>query len=377
LALGRQKVRFGIILLKNLLRRKTRSLLTIIGIGIAIGAVVALISISQGYMDIWLEYADIRGTDIRVLQRSDASAGLFSSIDQSLKPKLAEVPGIKTVTGTLVDVVTIDDRPWLGIFGQEPYAYVLEHLDMVEGRMIRPGRKELIMGKLLAESLKRKVGDEVDIEADLFEVVGLFESGSMYEDGLVVTNLQELQELMMREGRVTFFEVQVESPALIGKIKESIEDAFPSLAALEEREAARGDFGLRLIRSLSWAVSSIALIVGVIGTMNTMFMSVFERTREIGILRAIGWRRGRVLKMILGESLLLSLLGGAFGCLLGVLAVEVIVLFPQTQGFVYGQYNPMVFGQAMAVALTLGVAGGLYPAYRASRLSPLEAIRYE
>ena len=370
-------MRFGIILLKNLLRRKTRSVLTVIGIGVAIGAVVALISISQGYMDIWLEYADIRGTDIRVLQRSDAAAGIFSSIDQSLKAKLAEIPGIRTVTGTLVYVVTMDDRPWLGIFGQEPGAYVLDHLNVIEGRMISPGRKELIMGKLLSESLNRKVGDEVDIEADLFEIVGLFESGSMYEDGLVITNLYELQELMMREGQVTFFEVQVKSPTLIPTVKESIEAAFPSLASLEEREAARGDFGLRLIRSLSWAVSSIALLVGVIGTMNTMFMSVFERTREIGILRAIGWKRGRVLRMILGESLLLSFLGGGLGCLLGVLTVEVIVIFPQNQGFIYGQYNPTVFCQAMAVALTLGVAGGLYPAYRASRLSPLEAIRYE
>lgn len=370
-------MQFIIVMSKNLLRRKARSCLTIIGIGIGINALVALVSISQGFIALWEEGTAVRGSDLMVVQKSESSNTLFSTVNASLKEDLKKLPGIKAVTSTLFDIVTIDDWPWIPIYGQEPDAFVLSHLNIIEGGGLHSGEKGILLGKIIAQNLNRKVGDEVDIESDIFKVVGIYESSSLYENGLVIMYFDHLQELMAREGQASAFEVKVDNPKLIPTIKDSIESAFPSLFAMEGKEAARSDFRLSLIRSLAWSVSGVALVVAAICAMNTMFMSVFERTREIGILRALGWKRGRVLEMILGESILLSILGGIFGFLLGVLVVKFISLLPQAQSLIYGKYSMKLFLQAMVISLFLGMTGGFYPAFRASRLSPLEAVRYE
>ena len=372
-------MQFGTILIKNLTLRKTRSLLTIIGIAVGIAAVVALISISNGFLEIWGEAIAQREIDLIVIQKADVSNSFFSSINQSEKEKLKSIPGVKAVTGVLIDFVTINDWPWIPVYGQEADAFMVSHLNFLEGKNIRPGEKEIIMGKILAQNLNMKVGEEVDIEADIFKVVGIYEGGSMYEEGLVMIDLYQLQQLILRENRVTSFNIQVEDPNLISVVKESIEASFPSFAALEGKEAGNKDFGLQLIRAMSWGISCIALIIGVIATINTMLMSVIERTKEIGILRALGWKRRKVLKMILGEAVLLSFLGGISGCILGVLVVKLITIitavFPHAQSIISGSYSPKLFLQALVIAFSLGLGGGIYPAYRASGFSPMEAMR--
>ena len=108
-----------------------------------------------------------------------------------------------------------------------------------------------------------------------------------------------------------------------------------------------------------------------------MMMSVFERTQEIGVLRALGWRRGRVLRMVIAESLAISLLAGAAGLVIGVALGGLLQLAPLYGPFLKTTYTPDLFVQALAFALALGAIGGLYPAWRATRLQPIEALRYE
>jgi putative ABC transport system permease protein len=121
----------------------------------------------------------------------------------------------------------------------------------------------------------------------------------------------------------------------------------------------------------------MALVVGGLGMMNTMVMSVFERTREIGVLRALGWRQWRVLWMILRESVVLTLLGGAVGSLVGIFFGLLLNALPSVQGWMQLEYNAGLFAQALVTALGLGVVGGIYPAWWASNLRPVEALRYE
>ena len=370
-------MQFTAILMKNIMRRRTRSILTVIGISIGIGAVVSLVSISQGFVSLWEEGTAQRGSDLVVIQKSEAANTLFSNVDYSLKDDLENIPGVMNVTSTLVEMVSIDDWPWVAVYGQELDGFVFSHLNIVEGRGITPGKKELLMGRILANNLKKKVGEDVDIEADIFKIVGIYESGALYEDGLVIMDINQLQELMGREGEVTTFEIQIDGRTLIPSIKEAITTNIPTLTALEGKEVGEKDSAIRLARALAWGVSCIALIVGLVSTMNTMYMSVFERTKEIGILRALGWKKSRIIRMIMGESVILCLLGGIIGCIIGVQGVNLISLLPQTQSIINGKFYPMLFIQAMVIAFTMGMGGGLYPAYRASRLSPLEAIRYE
>jgi putative ABC transport system permease protein len=124
-------------------------------------------------------------------------------------------------------------------------------------------------------------------------------------------------------------------------------------------------------------ISVMAIIVGGVGVLNTMLMSVFERTREIGVLRALGWRRRNILGLILREAFVLGIVGGLVGIAIAFGLGYMINSIPTMEGMMPPQWNGEIFGRAILVAFMLGVLGGLYPAYRATRLQPIEALRYE
>jgi putative ABC transport system permease protein len=126
---------------------------------------------------------------------------------------------------------------------------------------------------------------------------------------------------------------------------------------------------------MAWIVSAIAVFIGSIGVLNTMVMSVIERTREIGTLRAIGWKRHRVMRMILWESVILSVGGAILGVILAVLLMRALSNLSWTSGLIAGSTSPGVIFQGVAIAILVGVLGAIYPAYRAAGLSPMEALR--
>ncbi len=128
--------------------------------------------------------------------------------------------------------------------------------------------------------------------------------------------------------------------------------------------------------AFAWAIGGLAIVLGGVGMMNTQLTSVYERTREIGVLRAIGWSRLRVMKMIFGESFIVCLAGGSWGIILGWLLIScfsgLIDVFGATR-----EIQPKLIFTAILVVIILGMIGGLYPAWRAFRLQPVEALRYE
>jgi putative ABC transport system permease protein len=125
------------------------------------------------------------------------------------------------------------------------------------------------------------------------------------------------------------------------------------------------------------AISGMAVLVGGLGVLNTMLMSVLERTREIGVLRAMGWRRRSVLGLIMREALILGLGGGLVGILVAFLLAQLMYYAPGMEGMIGASWTWEIFARAVSVALFLGLLGGIYPAYRATRLPPVEALRYE
>jgi putative ABC transport system permease protein len=126
---------------------------------------------------------------------------------------------------------------------------------------------------------------------------------------------------------------------------------------------------------MSWGTSLLAVLVGVLGVMNTMLMTVFERTHEICVLLAIGWKRSRIVRMVLWESALLGFLGGVIGVLLGAAGVKVLETTPAIRGLLEPDLSVGLLATSVAIAVFVGVVSGLYPAWRSSRLTPGPALR--
>jgi putative ABC transport system permease protein len=143
------------------------------------------------------------------------------------------------------------------------------------------------------------------------------------------------------------------------------------------REYIETAIEVRLARAIAWLTSTIALMVGTIGMINTMLTAVFERTRELAILRAIGWRKSRIVKLILAESVVLGLAGAVAGTILAVVITQVLSRLPAAGRMVSGEISPQVILQGFAIATLVGLVGGLFPAFRAARLVPTEGLRHE
>ncbi|MDR3223466.1 MAG: FtsX-like permease family protein [Methanobrevibacter sp.] len=134
---------------------------------------------------------------------------------------------------------------------------------------------------------------------------------------------------------------------------------------------------LDMINSTSWAISLLAIVIGRIGIVNTMIMSVYERTREIGVLKAVGWKKRRILGMILGESIVLTVTSGIVGSIIGVIGIEILKTINILSSQMVPVYTINIFLQAFGIAIFVGLIGGFYPAWRASKLQPTEALKYE
>lgn len=370
---------FFALILKNLLRRKTRTFLTILGISIGIATIIALGSIGEGLKKSMGDFLKVGGADFIVAQYGTADLAL-SSVSESRVDDILDIKGIEGAEGVLIGVVKMENIPFFLTLGVSPKALEIADIKVETGRVFKgDAEDEIILGKVAAGTLKKRVGDRIKLSERDFKIVGMYESGDIFQDGGSFLPLKVVQDMQYKKGKLSMIFVGVEEGADIKGITEEIEDKYKSelVTVKSVEEMNKIDQGTQFIDGAVWAISFLAIIVGGIGVMNTMIMSVFERTREIGVLRALGWKKRRVLTMILIEAFFIGILGAVLGTVLGLIAAKAMVLAPAVKGFLQPIYPHDLFVKAFTVALFVSLIGGFYPAYKASRLSPIEALRYE
>lgn len=369
--------------LKNIARRRFRSTFTIVGVAVAAGAVVALLGLSTGFEHSLVNMYRQRGIDV-VVVRTGVTERLTSSLDARLEATLAAMPEVRQVAPELLDVVSLDEANLVGVtlYGWRPRSLVFDHLQLVAGRNLMPGDQTAVMlGAVLAKNLGKHVGDKLEVYAGVpFDVVGVFQSFNLHENAAMIVPLAQLEKLTNRRGRVTLFDLVLAdrgNSQATGRLIHRIDSLGRGLTAMTTGSYVSTSAQLRLGRAMAVLISAVALVMGTLGVLNTMVMVVFERTQEIGILRAIGWRRGRVMRMILLESVLLSLAGAVLGTLAAVLLCSLLGTLPGTGGLLGARVPPIVILAGLAIAPIVGLIGGIYPALHGSRLPPTEALRHE
>jgi putative ABC transport system permease protein len=386
---GRIRMRFVEVIGKNLLRRKLRTLLTVAGLAAAVATSTALLSSAWSFAASSHAYYSSRAIDI-VVVRAGVSERITSSLSASSVGRLRELPDVAAAEGSLTEMVSLGERALIGIpmHGVDPTGLTAQKLDMVRGRTLTAeDRRTVLLGKALADGLNKQPGETVEIERTPFQVAGVFQTADAIEANTIVAPIADVEELMGRQGQVSEFQIRAAPAAAneagIAQLCREIEalrnPAGRSLGfkALPTRQFVDTDTETRLTWAMAWGTSVVAIGLSLVAMLNTMLMSVLERTKEFGLLRAIGWTRGRVIRMVLGESLVIGLFAALAGTAGAGLLVRALGTWSYTRNFV----QPSLSLQAMllGVALTLfaGVAGSLYPAYRGATCVPLSALHFE
>jgi putative ABC transport system permease protein len=360
------------------------------GMAVAVTFVVVLVGLANGLSKSMLKLYVDRGVSLIVTDKGSISP-LSGTIKEDVATKIQKLDGVADTCAGLVDFQAIDE------FGSEPVGiqgwpagnYMFRELKILNGENLSdrdPGSKAIVVGSTLATVKSLKVGQPLTINGIEFHVVGIFETSEDLENGMIVMLLDDAQKVLGKRGLLTGCTVKVKdtSEAGIAAVREQIEGPIAVAVGTPGKIRAKspGDFvkqngQVRIITGFAWVVSIVTLLISGILVLNTMFMAVFERTREIGILRAIGWRPSRVLKMILWESVLLSIGGGIVGTLCGLGLIKLLGYVPTVSGIVQQAISGDIIIKGFAIAIIVGLIGAAYPAYRGSRLLPTEALRHE
>ena len=358
---------------KNLLRRPVRTALTAAGVAVGVGLIVALLSIANGVRRAANDLIHVGRADFGLFQAGAADL-TRSLLPETLAPRIAADLDVAEVARIFLRVSNVQGRESFLVFGLDRNEFAWRRLVITEGRPPRPG--EILVGD--RASLDVRVGSVVQIARRRYRVAGLYHTGDRFEDIGAVLPLRTVQQLAARPGDVTTFGIGVRPGASPKEVARRLEQRFPgTVAVTEPGQAVKVDTSSRLILNAGWIFSLLALIVGGITVTNTMAMSVFERVREIGILRAVGWPTSRVAGLIVSEAAGIGLSALGFGLAGGYAGAELFTEHGGLSTLVDPDFTAGVFAWGLAFALGVAVIGAVYPAWRAVRLTPIEALRRE
>lgn len=365
---------------RNLVNRPVRSILTLLGIAVAIGSLIALVGMSNGLEVAWMNGISERGTHL-VAVKKGAVEILTASLDENMTSEITSVKGVQSVAGELIDLIQLDSGDSILLIGWGEKGVLWNTLQLSAGAIHNPDNSnEVVIGQSVAESLEIKPGETVRIQNQEFRVSGIFKQKGVMSNNSIIMPLKSMQDLLNRHGKVTQFNLRIEDkddPQSVQALKTVLHERFAGLSFLETSEMAENNEVLKLLRAIVWGISIIALVMALVIILNTLLMSVTERTREIGTFMAVGWSEWRITGMFMMEGLLLSCSGCIIGTVAGIYGLHRLAEHPRLQGFIELDIALSLLLQIFTAAVLLGLLGSLIPAWRAMKLNTVEALRYE
>jgi len=390
--------------LKNLRRAGIRTFLTLIGVIIGIAAIVALLSVGAGVTATFEEQFESLGSNTIMIAPGDA---FNMQANTTVKITDSDTRFIKNLS-TVQDVIKEYASPVAVKFNNETKSSVFftideegfeffkntDFVELAEGRWVEPGEASSIMisSNLAETSFDREINlrKQININGEDYKVVGIFKLSAMMASfssgggGMILTTIDGYERVFETTNLVEMM-VKTTNTEVVDKTKEEIEEYFEdkygkrSMTILTSEQAIdQFSMILGMLTLFIVGIAGISLIVGGIGIMNAMVTSVLERTKEIGLYKAIGASNAKILSIFLLEAGFIGLIGGIIGVLIGLGGAELIAVIANASNFpIQTVLVPEIIIGALAFSLIVGMLSGFYPALRASRLDPVEALRYE
>lgn len=376
---------------RNLGARKARSALTLIGIAIGMTAVVALVSLSLGAQrTIERQFAKLGADVILIIPAGGLGEPRPVKLELSVLKNIVGVRSVGAVRREILPVRSAAVPGFLTVAGVQSFDdnKLFGGLELAQGRPFLSQEDEVVLGEGAARDLKVALGESITIQNRLFRVVGLLKlTKNDQDDHALYLSLEKLEELVDEKGLISLVFVRaapdVDPTILVQEIQKVLRESIAEREFIVQSSKQLSDLVSGVLTVLRWtlgAIAGISLLVGGIGLTNTMLMAILERTHEIGILRAVGAGRTHIVMLFLIESSFLGLLGGLTGLIVGgAIAHSVAVAaqqFLRTDLFSVAFDGTLILG-SLGFSIFLGVLAGVWPAWRAAQLSPIEALRYE
>ena len=377
--------------INNLRRRKAKMAFLTVGLMVGIATIVTLVTLTRSMSSDIERKMDAFGANILITPQSNGLAMNYGGISlggvtfdqreireedlakiktitnhKNISAVSPKVLGGVTVGGHDVLLVGVDFdselkmKQWWQIFGAAP-----------------KGDTELLLGSDAAKVLNVSFGENITIKGESFKVAGVLEQTGSQDDALVFASLAKAQKLLGKEGRITLAEVAALcSGCPIGDMVTQIAEKLPNARVSAIQQVVAGRLAaLDQFKRFSYAMSGVVVFIGSLIVFVTMMGSVNERTVEIGVFRAIGFRKSHIMRIILLEAALVSLLAGLLGYAAGMGGATLALPFMAESKDAHLVWDGMVAFGAIGLALVLGVLASLYPALHASKMDPTEALR--
>lgn len=385
---------------KNLLRKRTRSALTIVGIGLSAWVLASLLGFNRGYDSALKKDIDNMGFQVLVTAKGcpyEAATLMLKGgtglryMNESVIADILSHREVERVTPMLMQAIFDPERGESGAIdaylGVDPanFPQMKSFLKFKQGGWFKdPSAHEAVLGYEAAELEQREVGDKLLIPGKNIEllVVGIMERSGTQDDGTIFVPIRMLQKEFGQQGRLTAVGIKVNRNADTAALENRLYD-LPDVQVVSMAQVKNTIMSLvATAKVMVFSIAVIAIIIAMLGVINTILMSVFERFQEIGIMKSMGAMPGDVFRMIWTETVILCLLGGTLGLALAYglarvtdLLIRRILPYTPTGSLVLIDGNLML--TTLAVVLGIGLVSGIYPAWRAARVRPLESIRSE
>ncbi|HQL80590.1 MAG TPA: ABC transporter permease [Spirochaetota bacterium] len=383
---------------KNLLRKKTRTILTITGISLSAWVLVSLLGFNRGYESALNRDIDSMGYQVLVTAKGcpyEAATLMLKGgtglryMNESIAADIMKYNEVRKITPMLMQAVFDPDKGESGgisaYLGVDPATFpgMKGYFKFQQGAWFTdPDANEAVMGYEAAELEQREVGDKILIPEKKVEltVVGVLKRTGTQDDGTIFVPIQAVQRIFGQAGRLTAIGVQVNKNADMAAVEQKMYD-LPDVQVVSLAQVKQTIISLvATARVMVLSIAVIAVLIAMVGVVNTILMSVFERFQEIGILKSTGAMPGDVFRLIWIETFILCLAGGIVGNALAFAleaATDLLIrrLLPYSPTGSLVQIDAPLALAAMAAIIGIGLLAGLYPAWRAARIRPIESIR--